>query len=72
MQVQAELLAAAVASFRQLGLGPQHVGIKVNSRKILGELLLKLFLLLYSLIKSRNTFKLLDQNKTKQNNNMRE
>ncbi|KAJ1473682.1 hypothetical protein T484DRAFT_2025205 [Baffinella frigidus] len=36
---EAELIAALVALFRSLGLGPADVGIKINSRRVLGALL---------------------------------
>lgn len=39
IQAEAELLAAMVHFFREVGLTPQDVGIKVNSRAILGEVL---------------------------------
>merc|ERR1711907_773433 len=36
---EVELLAAIVAFFRRLGIDSSHVGIKVNSRKVLGSIL---------------------------------
>eukprot|EP01041_Mallomonas_annulata_P012631 gene12631-26600_t len=40
VEAEAELLAAIVFSLKKLGLGPGDVGIKVNSRKLLLELML--------------------------------
>jgi histidyl-tRNA synthetase len=35
VEAEAELLAAAVGAFRDMGLSPNDVGIKVNSRKVI-------------------------------------
>ncbi len=40
VSAEAELLGAMVGVFKSLGLGARDVGIRVNSRKVLGGLLL--------------------------------
>ncbi len=39
MEAEAELLAAVTAFFQRVGLTPADVGIKVNSRGVLAEVL---------------------------------
>lgn len=41
-EAEAELLGAATAFFRRVGLGAEDVGIKVNSRQVLAEIMAKL------------------------------
>ena len=41
MHAEAEIIAAAVDAMSAMGLTHEHVGIKINSRKILTELMLK-------------------------------
>jgi histidyl-tRNA synthetase len=42
VEAEAELLSAIVTSFKEMGIGPEDVGIKVNSRKILTGLMASL------------------------------
>ena len=39
VEAEAELLSAIVTSFKDMGIGPEDVGIKINSRKILTGLM---------------------------------
>lgn len=39
VEVEAELLSAMVTFFKNVGLGSDDVGIKVNSRNVIGEVL---------------------------------
>lgn len=42
VEAEAELLSAIVTSFKDMGIGPEDVGIKINSRKILTGLMASL------------------------------
>ena len=42
VEAEAELLSAIVTSFKEMGIGPDDVGIKINSRKILTGLMASL------------------------------
>lgn len=39
VEAEVELLAAIVSSFQRMGLSSKDVGIKVNSRKLLNDLM---------------------------------
>jgi histidyl-tRNA synthetase len=41
VEAEAELLSAIVLSFQQMGLSAKDVGIKINSRRILNDLMKK-------------------------------
>lgn len=42
VEVEAELISAMVTFFKRVGLSSQDVGIKVNSRNVIGEVLREL------------------------------